>query len=222
VFALLLVLTALRGLRHAEAWAEDRRHPVRHTFIAALPIAAMLVATVAVATLGVSTPARLLWWAACLGQLYVIVWVMARWWRGNQAGGLQWAGITPALFIPVVGNVIAPLAGVPLGHAEWAAAQFGIGLVFWPVALVLLLVRIGVAGLWPERLRPRSSSWWPRPPSWACRRCSWAPRPWWAGRCGAWRCSACCGPARRRGWWRRCPSGCRTGACPSRWRPLRH
>ena len=154
VFALLLVLTALRGLRHAEAWAEDRRHPVRHTFIAALPIAAMLVATVAVATLGVSTPARLLWWAACLGQLYVIVWVMARWWRGNQAGGLQWAGITPALFIPVVGNVIAPLAGVPLGHAEWAAAQFGIGLVFWPVALVLLLVRIGVAGLWPERLRP--------------------------------------------------------------------
>jgi tellurite resistance protein len=46
------------------------------------------------------------------------------------------------------------LAGVPLGHAEWAAAQFGIGLVFWPVALVLLLVRVGVAGLWPERLRP--------------------------------------------------------------------
>lgn len=154
VFALLLALTALRGLRHAEAWAEDRRHPVRHSFIAALPIAAMLVATVAVATLGVSTPARLLWWAACLGQLFVIVWVMARWWRGNQAGGLQWAGITPALFIPVVGNVIAPLAGVPLGHVEWAAAQFGIGLVFWPVALVLLLVRIGVAGLWPERLRP--------------------------------------------------------------------
>ena len=154
VFALLLVLTVWRGLAHAEAWAEDRRHPVRHTFIAALPIAALLVSTVGVTTFGVSAPVRALWWTACLAQLYVTVWVLARWWRGNQAGGLQWAGMTPALFIPVVGNVIAPLAGVPLGHPEWAAAQFGIGLVFWPVALVLLLVRVGVAGLWPERLRP--------------------------------------------------------------------
>ena len=38
VFAVLAVATLLRGQRHPEAWAEDRRHPVRHTFIAALPI----------------------------------------------------------------------------------------------------------------------------------------------------------------------------------------
>ena len=154
VLALLLVLTALRGWLQPQAWAEDRRHPVRHTFVAALPIAALLVATVGVVTFGPSTPLRMLWWGASLGQLFVMVWVLTRWWRGNQAGGLQWAGITPALFIPVVGNVIAPLAGVQLGHAEWAASQFGIGLVFWPIALVLVLVRVGVAGLWPERLRP--------------------------------------------------------------------
>jgi tellurite resistance protein len=62
--------------------------------------------------------------------------------------------VTPVLFIPIVGNVLAPLAGVPLGHAEWAAAQFGIGLMFWPVVMVMLPVRIAVYGLWPERLRP--------------------------------------------------------------------
>ena len=65
-------------------------------------------------------------------------WVLARCWKGAQQGGLQWARATPALFITVVGNGLVPLAGVPLGQPEWSAAQFGIGLLFWPVVTVLL------------------------------------------------------------------------------------
>lgn len=154
----LLAVFVLRLRRHPEAWAEDRRHPVRHPFVAALPVSLMLLATVAVALWGPSAPARAAWWLGSLAQLGVTVWVLARWWRGgpaaDKAAGLQWPGITPVLFIPVVGNVLAPLAGVPLGHEAWAAAQFGVGVLFWPVVLVLLGVRVAVQGLWPERLRP--------------------------------------------------------------------
>jgi tellurite resistance protein len=154
VFGVLAVATVARIRRHPEAWAEDLRHPVRHPFVAAMPISLLLLATVSVALRGPDALARGLWWVGSLSQLGVTVWVLARWWRGNQAGGLQWATVTPALFIPIVGNVLVPLAGVPLGHTEWATAQFGIGLLFWPVVLVMLLVRVAVAGLWPERLRP--------------------------------------------------------------------
>jgi tellurite resistance protein len=158
VFAILAVATVLRALRHPEAWAEDRRHPVRHTFVATLPIALILLATAAVAAglhAGAARPAvAALWWTGSLSQLFVTAWVLSRWWRGNGAGGLQWASLTPALFIPVVGNVLAPLAGVPLGFAAWAAAQFGVGLLFWPVVAVLLLVRVATQGMWPERLLP--------------------------------------------------------------------
>ena len=154
VFSVLAVATALRAHRHAEAWADDRRHPVRHTFIATLPISMILLATVAVYLTGPSAPARWLWGAGALAQLFVTGWLLARWFRGNGAGGLQWASITPALFIPVVGNVLVPLAGVPLGQVPWAAAQFGVGLMFWPVVMVLILVRIAIQGLWPERLLP--------------------------------------------------------------------
>lgn len=156
VFLLLAAGALLRWQRHREAWFEDLRHPVRHPFVAAMPISLLLLATVAVALGGAAPLVRALWWAGSLLQLWATVWVLSRWWRGNQAGGLQWAGITPALFIPIVGNVLVPLAGVPLGHVEWSLAQFGVGLLFWPVVTVLLGVRVAVAGSWPERLRPAS------------------------------------------------------------------
>lgn len=155
VLVVLLAATAWRGLHHAEAWAEDRRHPLRHPFVAALPMSLVLIATVVVALDGPVGPARVLWWAGGLSQLAVTVWVLSRWWLGSPSGAAQpWAAVAPPLIIPIVGNVLMPLAGVPLGHPEWAAAQFGIGLVFWPLVMALLLARLVVAGPWPERLRP--------------------------------------------------------------------
>ena len=156
VFVALTIAAVLRAQRHPEAWVEDLQHPVRHTFVATLPVALILLATCAVAA-GLRGPlVEALWWVGSLTQLFVTVWVLSRWWRGNQSGGLQWASVTPALYIPIVGNVLVPLAGVPLGQPEWAAAQFGIGLLFWPAVTALLVVRIAVQGMWPERLLPAS------------------------------------------------------------------
>ena len=154
VFVALAAASLWRVRRHPDAWAEDLKHPVRHVFVATLPIALLLLVTAGV-TSGLQGPVlAALWWAGSLAQFSVTVWVVSRWWRGPQAVGLQWASLTPGLFLPAVGNVLAPVAGVPLGQPEWAAAQFGIGLLFWPVVLVLLLVRLVHQGMWPERLLP--------------------------------------------------------------------
>jgi tellurite resistance protein len=159
VGVLLLALSVLRFNRHPEALAEDLRHPVRHAFVAALPVAVLLLATLG-AALGLSGLwLSALWWAGSLGQLWATVWVLKRWLVAAPAapGGTAppfWPVVTPVLLIPVVGNVIAPLAGVPLGHAVWAMAQFGIGLLLWPVVLALLLARRAAAGALPERLLP--------------------------------------------------------------------
>jgi tellurite resistance protein len=156
VFAGLLVASLWRLHRHPDAWVDDLKHPVRHVFLAAVPIALLLLVTAAVSA-GLEGPVvEALWWTASLLQLSITAWVMSRWWRGGPGGGLPWASLTPALFIPIVGNVLVPLAGVPLGRPEWSAAQFGIGVLFWPVVLVLLLVRLANQGLWPERLVPAS------------------------------------------------------------------
>ena len=153
VFALLLLGTLWRAVRHRDAVRDDWQHPVRHAFFAALPISMILLATVATAQRIPAAIADTLWVTGALLQLAVTVWVLSRWLRGAD-GKLAWPSFTPVLFIPVVGNVLTPLAGAALGHADWAAAQFGIGLLLWPVVLTLLAVRIGLVGLWPARLLP--------------------------------------------------------------------
>lgn len=154
VFALLAGLSLLRWQRYPLALADDLKHPVRHPLVAALPASLLLLATVATALTGASAPARVLWVLGAAWQFGVTVWALSRWLKGNKDGGLVWPSLTPLVLIPVVGNMLAPLAGVALGFSQWSAVQLGLGLLLWPVLLTLLAVRVGVAGLWPERLLP--------------------------------------------------------------------
>lgn len=152
VFALLAGLSLLRWQRYPLALADDLKHPVRHPLVAALPVSLLLLATVATALTGASAPARVLWVLGAAWQFGITVWVLSRWLKGNKEGGLVWPSLTPLMLIPVVGNMLPPLAGVALGFSQWSAAQLGLGLLLWPVLVTLLAVRIGTAGLWPERL----------------------------------------------------------------------
>jgi len=186
VFVVLLGLSVLRFNRFPAALAEDLRHPVRHAFVAALPVATLLLVTLGVALAGTYPVLDALWWLAALGQLWATVWVLKRWLVATpvpptpqsatpaalqgliQGASLSpvkpaapapsapafWPTVTPVLFIPVVGNVVAPLAGLALGHSVWAMAQWGVGLLLWPVVLGLLLVRRAVQGPLPDRLLP--------------------------------------------------------------------
>jgi len=158
VFGVLLVGSAVRAQRHPPAWAEDLRHPVRHAFVAALPVSALLLATWMQAMELWRDGAHGLWWLGALGQLAVTVWVLGRWLAPTAAHAPDaqslWNGITPVLYIPVVGNVVAPLAGVGFGHNVWSAVHLGIGVFFWPVVFVLLVARCLAHGPIPLRLHP--------------------------------------------------------------------
>lgn len=165
VFLVLLVASWLRWQRYPAALAEDLRHPVRHAFVAALPVSVLLLATVGVALGGSGGPLgpvwNGLWWLGSLGQLWATLWVLGRWLapaaaaQPGAAGGPQlWPSVTPVLLIPVVGNVVVPLAGLPLGHSTWAALQFGIGAFLWPVVLALILARRLAHSPLPERVLP--------------------------------------------------------------------
>jgi tellurite resistance protein len=153
----LVVLMAWRWHKHPQAWVEDLRHPVRHAFVATLPVALLLLATLAQRLDLDNRLVAALWWPGSALQLLATVWVLGRLLRGHHPVAHPthtWPAVTPVLLVAVVGNALVPLAGVGLGHPGWSVAQAGMGVAFWPVVMALLLVRRVAHGPLPDRLWP--------------------------------------------------------------------
>ncbi|MFQ2027195.1 hypothetical protein ACK355_19015, partial [Aeromonas veronii] len=60
----------------------------------------------------------------------------------------------PAWFIPIVGNIVVPLGGMPLGFHEISLFFFSIGLIFWFSLLTIVLYRLFFHESLPEKLMP--------------------------------------------------------------------
>ncbi|MBX3609023.1 MAG: SLAC1 anion channel family protein [Hydrogenophaga sp.] len=155
VFVLLALGSVWRWMAFRDAVREDLQHPVRHAFFAAVPVSVLLLATVGLAMGGPRDAWHALWWVGSVAQVGVTAWVLGRWLSAGKGGaGALWPGVTPVLLIPIVGNVVVPLAGVALGHPLWSAAQLGIGLFFWPIVVALVLARRIAHSPLPDRLLP--------------------------------------------------------------------
>lgn len=62
--------------------------------------------------------------------------------------------VHPAWFIPVVGNIVVPLAGVAHAPVELSWYFFGVGIVYWLGIMPIVLTRLFVLGTIPPRLAP--------------------------------------------------------------------
>lgn len=159
LFVLLCIACVIRLNAHPHAVAADLRHPVRHAFMATLPVSILLLANLGIhlfwgASNSVNTLLTFVWCVGSMLEIAATVWVLSRWLNSAENGGFQWATFTPVFFIPVVGNVLAPIGGVPIGLENWATAQFGVGLFFWPILQTMLFVRVAQAGPLPARMAP--------------------------------------------------------------------
>lgn len=137
VFVVVSVAYAVKWRRHPAAARAELRHPVRMTFAPTLTISILILAT-ALQDLAPAL-AVVLWWVGALGHLAVTLAVMSAW---RVRSDIQAAQVTPAWFIPVVGNVITPLAAPALGSVEWAWLALGLGLVAWLGLLPIVLNRL--------------------------------------------------------------------------------
>ena len=160
IFVTLCIACVLRLNAHPEAVMADMRHPIRHAYMASLPISMILMANIGVQLFDhtsrtIDLGLTFIWCVGAVLEAVATVWVVAKWLKPADQGGIQWATFTPIFFIPVVGNALTPLAGVPLGLEAWAMAQFGVGVLLWLVLLVLLFARLAQVG--PLRARQAPS-----------------------------------------------------------------
>lgn len=149
LFLLLLGLYLYKLARYRAEVLAELRHPVKLSFFPTISISLILLS---VALLHHQPDlARGLWLAGTGLHLILTLYVMNVWMHHEH---FEIHHINPAWFIPVVGNVLVPLTGVPLGLSEPSWFFFSIGILFWLVLLTIIFYRMLFHRPLPERLMP--------------------------------------------------------------------
>jgi len=139
----------LKILRFPEMSLKEFHHPIKISFFPAFSISLLLLS---VATLQVSADLSLyLWVVGCVMHLGFTLHVVTQWIHHPK---IQIQHSTPAWFIPVVGNIIVPIAGVAHGFVELSWFFFSIGIVYWIVLKTLIFNRVLFHDPLPEKLLP--------------------------------------------------------------------
>ncbi len=149
LFVVLVVTYGAKVVRYPQAVRQELAHPIKLSFFPACSVSLILLAT---AGLQYAPGAAYALWIADSGlHLLFTLYVMTTW---MQHAYFEIQHINPAWFIPVVGNILVPIAGVPLGYVEVAWFFFSIGIVFWGVLLAIIFYRVLFHTPLPGKLLP--------------------------------------------------------------------
>lgn len=149
VFAVLTFFYGLKLIRHPSAVKAEWNHPVRIAFFPTISISLLLLGTALAPR--IPDTAYVIWSAGAAAQAVLALSVVANW-IGHRS--FQQMHLSPAWFIPAVGNVLVPLAGVGFGAIELSWAFFSAGILFWIVLLTLVMNRLIFHEPMPGRLMP--------------------------------------------------------------------
>jgi len=150
VLAVLLAAIYLaKWARHPADVAAEARHPVKLAFVPTVSISLILLS---IATLHVAPQTSFwLWSIGTVLHLIFTLYVLSSWMHHDK---YEIQHLNPAWFIPVVGNILVPIAGVQHAPAVISWFFFSAGLFFWPVLTAILFYRLIFHTSMPGRLMP--------------------------------------------------------------------
>jgi len=148
-FVTLLLFYGAKLVRHPSAVSQEFNHPVKLSFFPTITISLLLL-SVALLPLNRSL-SFWLWVVGASSHLLFTIRIISIWIQRNN---LEIAQLNPAWFIPVVGNIIVPLAGIEHAPPEISWFFFSIGLVFWIVLFAIMLYRLIFQPALPGKLVP--------------------------------------------------------------------
>jgi tellurite resistance protein len=140
---------ALKLASHPAEVLKELHHPVKINFFPTISIGLLLLSIAVVERY--FTAAKVLWIVGASAHFIFTLYVMNAW---IHRSGVEIGHVNPAWFIPVVGNVMVPIAGVRFAHPEISWFFFSVGIVFWLVLLTIVMYRLFFHAPLPERLMP--------------------------------------------------------------------
>lgn len=149
VFVLLLAIYATKLLRYPAQVVAELNHPIKLNFFPTLSIGLLLLS---IAFLHQPEKISLvLWGTGTALHLVFTLYVLSVWIHHTR---FEIHHMSPAWFIPVVGNILVPIAGVEHASAEISWFFFSIGLLFWLVLLTIIFYRMIFHQPLPGKLMP--------------------------------------------------------------------
>ncbi|MEI7843017.1 MAG: SLAC1 anion channel family protein [Gallionellaceae bacterium] len=156
----MLLLTALvysviagaylaKFILHRKHVIAEFNHPIRLSFFPAMSIGMILLAVAAQGTH--PDLAFYLWAIGSAVQLIFTVTILSNWMHHEK---FQIQHSNPAWFIPIVGNILVPIAGVPLGFIEISWFYYSVGLMMWVPLMAVLFNRFFFHPMMPSKLLP--------------------------------------------------------------------
>ena len=136
LFATLLVLWLRRTSTHPREVRTESAVAISASYFGAIVISISLLAAAAVPYS--HALAFALWLAAAVGGAALLIYLLGRW----IEQGIKDFELTPAIFIPVVGNATSVYAAVPLGLSELGWASFSFALLCWLTLGPLIMYRL--------------------------------------------------------------------------------
>lgn len=149
IFLLNLGILLYRLFRHSDEVKADFNHPMKMNFFGAISISMLLLAVI---FLDVSSEMSFIFWI--LGALLQITLTLVILSRLIWIFKFQIAQFNPAWFIPIVGNIIVPIAGMEHVIADVNWFFFSIGIVFSIVYMTIFFNRAYFQPTLPPKLLP--------------------------------------------------------------------
>ena len=149
VWLSLVIAYVTKWIRFPAEVRAELDHPIRLSFFPASSIGLVLIATSFYLYLPDLT--NVLWWIAVVAQLAFTLLILNRWIHSEH---FTIEHNSPAWFIPIVANLLVPIAGAPLGHEEVSYFFFAIGIVFWLPLMAISLNRSFFFAPIPQKLLP--------------------------------------------------------------------
>ncbi|MDY0124430.1 SLAC1 anion channel family protein [Sulfurimonas sp.] len=136
VFIAISFIYLRKFFKYKIAVKNEFSHPVRINFFAAISISMLMLAII----YKESHPAisAVFWYPGTLLHFYLTMHTIAFWINENQ----QLDHSNPAWFIPIVGNVLVPVAGVGFVNLGLLMYFFSVGMFFWIILFAVILNRI--------------------------------------------------------------------------------
>ena len=136
IFFVILYFYLLKMMKHKNEVKKEFSHPIRINFFAASSISILILSMIYRNT--IDPLAQIFFIVGAILHIFFTFYTIKFWINNN----LEMQHSNPAWFIPIVGNLIVPIAGKGLIDDSVLYFYFSIGIFFWIILFSIILNRI--------------------------------------------------------------------------------